>query len=84
VAMADSHDQQRPNSLGGDALCLVSGAFYACYTVAIKRMLGRDEDANTVPTPISPCVFCGGSGTVCGGGGGMCILGCRLRVGVGA
>ena len=48
VAVADSSDGQRPNGLGGDALCLLSGAFYACYTVAIKRMLGRDEDSNTV------------------------------------
>ena len=32
----------------GDALCLLSAAFYACYTVAIKRMLGSDEDTNTM------------------------------------
>ena len=58
VAVADSNDGQRPNSLGGDALCLLSGGFYACYTVAIKRMLGRDEDSNTVgcstPYPSPP------------------------------
>jgi drug/metabolite transporter (DMT)-like permease len=48
VAVADSHSKSRPSGLTGDALCLISGVFYACYTVAIKKMLGRDEDTNMV------------------------------------
>lgn len=48
VSLADRDAQTRPNSLAGDALCLLSAVFYACYTVAIKRMLGRDEDTNMV------------------------------------
>ena len=48
VALADKADESRPNSIAGDALCLLSAVFYACYTVAIKRMLGRDEETNTV------------------------------------
>ena len=47
VALADRDDKSRPNSIGGDALCLLSAVFYACYTVAIKKMLGKDEDTNT-------------------------------------
>ena len=46
--MADSGDTQRPSSVMGDALCLVSAGFYACYTVAIKKMLGGDEETNTM------------------------------------
>ena len=42
-------DDQTPShsgsSVGGDALCLVSAAFYAAYTVAIRRMLPEDESA---------------------------------------
>lgn len=48
VTLADSNDKQRPSSVAGDALCLLSAGFYACYTVAIKRMLGGDEGTNTV------------------------------------
>lgn len=47
-ALADRGDTSRPNSIAGDALCLLSSVFYACYTIAIKLMLGKDEDSNII------------------------------------
>lgn len=47
-SFGDRNDVSRPNSIAGDVLCLVSAAFYACYTVAIKKMLGDNENTNMV------------------------------------
>lgn len=36
-----------PNhSVWGDLLCLVSAAFYACYTIVLRKALPDDEEAN--------------------------------------
>ena len=48
VTLADSKDAQHPGSAAGDALCVLSAVFYACYTVAIKKMLRGDEETNMI------------------------------------
>ena len=48
MTLADRSNNEGSNSILGDLLCLISASFYACYTVAIRRMLSDDKHTNTM------------------------------------
>ena len=46
VTFGDGRQRSGQQSLAGDMLCLLSSFFYAAYTVAIRKMLPADDQAN--------------------------------------
>lgn len=46
VTLADSTNSKGGQSLLGDMLCLLSSLLYALYTIAIRKMLPDDSQAN--------------------------------------
>ena len=46
VTLADSTNSKGSQSLLGDMLCLLSSLLYALYTIAIRKMLPNDSQAD--------------------------------------
>ena len=48
MVLADRSNLKGDNTMLGDLLCLISASFYACYTIAIRRLLSDDKHTNTM------------------------------------